>query len=112
MSIQVSWRGHVFTIYTPEGDWNEVSGVYIMCGTNPLSNTWKPLYIGQGDTFKSRFGTDMNRHEVWPEALELGATHVHVMVVPLQADRDRIEQELIRVYNPPLNVHHAQKRGI
>jgi excinuclease UvrABC nuclease subunit len=108
MSIQAVWLNrYTFSVHLHSAGWNPTAGIYIFCGVTP-QNQWRPLYIGQANDFRSRFGN----HETWPGALALGATHIHAMVVPLQAHRDQIEQELIRAYDPPLNVHHRPALGI
>ena len=60
------------------------------------------LYVGKTDDFAKRPAT----HERLDEAVRLGATHIHARVVPLQADRDRIEKTLILSLQPPLNTQH------
>jgi excinuclease UvrABC nuclease subunit len=87
-----------FTDYDTNTTWNDVAGVYIFCGVNQ-ANQWVPLYIGQADSFRNR----IPRHEQWLPATRLGATHVHALVVPLAANRDLIERQLIQLYQPPLN---------
>ncbi|MFO0823185.1 MAG: hypothetical protein U0792_08700 [Gemmataceae bacterium] len=100
MSNKVSWQSYDMIVYDPQNNitWNRVAGVYVFCGLN-RNNQWVALYIGQTNCFAERMPT----HERWQEAVRRGATHVHAMTVPLAANRDRIEEELIRVYQPPLN---------
>lgn len=100
MSNNVTWAGHEFGIFNHSGQWSTVSGVYIFTGIN-AQNQWVPLYIGQASSFSER----LPNHERWSEAQQLGATHVHAMVVSRQDDRDRIEQHLIQAYQPQLNTH-------
>ena len=99
MNDKAAWLSHGFTIYQPPTQWNNVAGIYIFVGVNS-QNQWDPLYIGQADSFQDRIPS----HEQWEPAVELGATHVHAMVVPLEANRDTIEKELIQAYQPPLNI--------
>jgi hypothetical protein len=107
MSDKVSWGTHEFTVYVPSRTtWNDVAGIYIFCGLNSQGQ-WVALYIGQADSFRTR----IPQHERWNEAVRLGATHIQAMVVPLVANRDRIEQALIRLYQPSLNVYHKQTTG-
>jgi len=88
-----------FTIYDPTTTtWNEVAGLYIFA--YPTNDThWTALYVGKADDFSDRIPS----HERWPEAVQLGATHVHALVVPLEANRDNWEQMLIRHLQPPMN---------
>jgi excinuclease UvrABC nuclease subunit len=65
-----------------------------------INQYWRAFYIGKTESFKNRF----SNHEYWPAAVRMGATHVHVLVVPLAANRQRVEEELIEAYQPALNV--------
>ena len=94
-----NWSGYAFTIYEMGGLWKAVGGVFIFAGPGTEPGKWKAYYVGTCDSFKDR----CPNHEQWPEALQLGATHVHARVVSLQLDRDSIEKELILEYQPPLN---------
>jgi excinuclease UvrABC nuclease subunit len=98
MSEQVTWLSHEFTMYSPNTEWNDVGGVYIFTGRNQ-EGLWVALYIGQTDSFRNR----IPQHEKWNPAAQRGASHVHALVVPQEATRLAIEEELIRTYRPPLN---------
>ncbi len=99
--VKVSWSSFQFTVYTANTTWNDVAGIYIFCGLNP-QNQWVSLYIGQADSFRKRIPS----HEQWSQAVQLGATHIHALVVPQAASRDTIEEHLIETYQPVLNVQH------
>jgi len=97
--MTVNWLTYPFVVYDPRNTtWNDVGGIYIFTGLNN-SGRWVAVYIGKAQSFKARFAN----HEVWDEAARLGATHIHAMVVPLEANRVAIEAELIRAYQPQLN---------
>lgn len=98
MSNTVQWSSHTFTIYPGHTKWNNVAGIYIFTGMNQ-NRQWVPLYIGQCDSFQDRIPS----HEQWKPAQTCGATHIHAMTVPRAADRDAIEAELIKMYQPRLN---------
>jgi len=87
-----------FTIYGPNTSWHEVAGIYIFAcmGEDDL---WCALYVGQTDSFSARIPT----HELIDEAVRYGATHIHALVVPQAADRDKWEKMLIQNLQPPLN---------
>ncbi len=87
-----------FTVYTHDAAWNQTAGLYIFTylGTD---NLWHSLYVGQVDSFADRLPS----HEKWSQALQLGATHVHALVVPLEANRDKWEKMLIQHLQPPMN---------
>ena len=94
----VTWSTHEFNIYTTNTTWNDVAGIYIFTMVNK-DNFWIPLYIGQADSFKNR----LSDHNKWDAAKRLGMTHVHAKSVGKQTDRDAIEKELIKKYQPTLN---------
>ena len=95
-----TWNGHSFTIYPPNSTWNQVAGIYIFAGQGQWG--WNAVYVGQTDSFAVR----LSCHERWAEAQRLGATHVHAMTVQQQWQRDAIEQQLVRLDQPPLNLHY------
>jgi hypothetical protein len=88
-----------FTIYDPTSTtWNKVAGLYIF--TYRTDDThWTALYVGKADDFSERIPS----HERWLEAVQLGATHVHALGVPLEANRDNWEKMLIQHLQPPMN---------
>ena len=98
MSGKVTWGGHELTVYSHGADWHDVGGVYVFAGLSS-QNQWVAIYIGQADSFRNRIPS----HEQWTPATQLGATHVHAMVVPQVAMRDQIEHLLIATYQPSLN---------
>ena len=98
--MKTQWLSYWFEVYDPEiTRWNDKAGIYVFAGATP-QNYWKALYIGQTESFSSR----IPNHKNWASAARLGATHVHALVVPLAANRDSIEAELIEAYQPALNV--------
>jgi excinuclease UvrABC nuclease subunit len=98
MSDKVQWLSYEFTVYQQSVQWNNVGGIYIFAGLNQ-QNQWVPYYIGKADSFANRIPS----HEQWDKARSLGATHVHARTVEQEAERDRIEPELIRKFQPRLN---------
>lgn len=100
----VKWLSYDFGVYDDKTTWNNVAGIYIFCKIVKINQQefWKALYIGQADSFEKRLR--LTSHEQWIPAVRLGATHIHAMAVPLQANRDLIEKQLIQTFDPPLNV--------
>jgi excinuclease UvrABC nuclease subunit len=97
--MNAKWSSYNFTIYDPAiTTWNDFGGVYIFAGANYL-NQWTAYYIGQTNSFQTRLPS----HDRWEEARRLGATHVHALVVPQEATRLQIEQDLIQAFQPKLN---------
>ena len=100
----VNWGGYTFKVCTPEADWKDIGGVYVFAGKNS-KGSWVAKYIGKAKSFADR----LPGHERWDEAVKLGATHIHARAVSKEADRDKIEGELIKKYQPPLNVQKKSK---
>jgi excinuclease UvrABC nuclease subunit len=78
----------------------------MFCGKN-MNGTWIPKYIGKASSFKER----LCNHEQWAPSAAQGATHVLAMVVPDNAQRDRLEALLIAELDPPLNVQLRKPIG-
>ena len=100
-----TWLGSIFTVYSPQVNWNAVAGLYIFAGRGLMGN-WTALYVGQTESLAVRLST----HERWLEAARVGATHIHVRVEPLPMTRDAMEQQLIQTYQPRLNVQGKQRQ--
>jgi predicted GIY-YIG superfamily endonuclease len=78
-------------------NWEEVAGLYIFCYKS--SDGWYPLYIGQTEDFSVR----LPNHERFNEAVNRGATHIHAVIIPDAANRDKWEKSLIQYYQPKMN---------
>ena len=98
MADKVKWLTYEFSVHGIGATWSKVAGIYIFTGVN-AQNQWVALYIGQASSFAER----LPNHDRWSEAHKLGATHVHARVESLQANRDKIEKELIQAFQPRLN---------
>jgi hypothetical protein len=88
----------LFNIHDSNDNWGEVGGLYIFA-YKAKDGLWYALYIGQTDDFSSR----LPFHERLDEAIQLGATHIHVTDVPVAAHRDILERRLIVYLRPPMN---------
>lgn len=101
--------GQVYSPYTPflmSGEWAEVGGNYAfayVAGGIVGPGRWVLLYIGETESFRNR----MPSHEVWAEAVGLGATHVlaHTNIDALA--RKSEERDVIACYQPCLNTQHV-----
>lgn len=88
-------------------DWSGLSGVsglYIFAARNSQfqvsEDLWTPLYVGKAEDFAKR----LPKHERWREAETLyGANHVHLLKVPQETERDRLEKTLIWELSPRMN---------
>ena len=94
-----SGRPYRFKItLTPKGLPNE-GGIYVFVQRRFVFFLF-PLYIGKAANSKSR----LIGHERWWEAWwKRGATERHVLVLKKPADRARVEEDLIRRYQPRMN---------
>jgi hypothetical protein len=98
------WRGETgagyrFKITLTRKGIPEGSGVYIFVRRR-FGFFLQPLYIGKATNFRSR----LYGHERWWEAWwKRGATERHVLLVRTSSDRARIEEDLIRRYQPRMN---------
>lgn len=101
MSNKVQWSSYQLDVCLKDGNWRKVGGIYILAGLTPRG--WVAYYIGKTVDFSARPAS----HEMWAEAVRLGATHVHAMEVGQESQRVAIEKELIGIYKPPLNSHHV-----
>ncbi|MBI1251581.1 MAG: GIY-YIG nuclease family protein [Alphaproteobacteria bacterium] len=60
----------------------------------------EPLYVGKAHNLRSRLWG----HEKWPRAFwYYGATERHTLKIAEEADRRRVEEDLIRGLNPRMN---------
>jgi predicted GIY-YIG superfamily endonuclease len=81
------------------GPWNNISGNYAFA-YHVHNGLWKILYVGQTQNFNDRFP----HHERWPEAHQLGATHVFARGNLLgKSSRISEEKDLISFYRPEMN---------
>lgn len=95
---RVNWCGWTFGVYSKEGRWRDVGGIYVFAGKG-RDGRWRAIYVGKTGSFQDRIPF----HEKWNYAVRLGATHVHAMAVSSAVKRTEIETTLINRLNPPLN---------
>ena len=105
MTTKVNWplgNGQVlsFEVYAQNISWNDVPGLYIF--SYERIHNWYALYVGKAESFQTR----LPNHERLNEAVRMGATHIHAMVVRQRFNRDEWERMLIKNLQPPLNIHH------
>lgn len=104
---KVWWLTHEFYVFQAGNvTWKQAPGVYIFAGLDS-GGVWRPLYVGQTNSLADRLAN----HPKWPEASQLGATHIHARVEQYPAERLRVESELIAAYQPRLNAIGADPPG-
>ncbi len=87
-----------FNIHDSNKNWKAVPGLYIFAFLT--KDGWSPLYVGQAEDLSDR----LPGHERLDEAVRLGATHIHAVVVQQASDRNLWEKMLIQNFQPPMNV--------
>lgn len=94
-----SGRPYRFKITLTKQGIPEGGGIYIFVRRRFVF--WlEPLYIGKATNFRSR----LYGHERWWEAWwKKGATERHILIENKASDRARIEEDLIRNYQPRMN---------
>ena len=96
-----------FQPYDIGADWNPVPGLYALAYLT--LHGWRILYVGETGNFATRFPN----HEKWQTAVRSGATHVLACVTSNElAVRQIEERDLIRAYDPVLNIEHRFRRGL
>ena len=76
-------------------------GVFLFAGHN--SRRWQAIYVGETSDLHSR----TPGHETLPEAILLGATHVHIVRVPDPNMRRSMAERLVFMYGPAMNAAGA-----
>ena len=101
-SETATWLNYDFAVHVYGDDWPETGGIYAFAHRIPEHPTWKLLYVGQTESFDTR----LPNHERWQEAVDQGATHVHLLEVEQVYQRAVIERQMIVEYEPLLNSVH------
>lgn len=103
-SDYVNWTGHSgtqypYVVYPLDAEFPPLPGNYIYAG-QAEDGTWVPLYVAQTRGMHQR----LEGHEKLQQAIELGATHIHVhLTAEGQASRCTEEHDLIVQYHPRCN---------
>lgn len=90
--------------------WRDIPGCYAFVAmqarmSGPDAGLPRVLYIGETASFRLQMQED--RETVWASALRFGATHVLARVIASEPARRAEERDLIRQYQPPLNIQHV-----
>lgn len=103
----ISGNKYEFEVHSLIGSiFYNVGGVYIFVNKwrNYQNNIiwYKPLYIGQTHSFLDRINCD---HEKLKQVIELDGKYVCLLRIEINDKflRERIEEDIIRYYYPPLN---------
>ena len=99
----VSGRQYIFQVYPIGTEFKDVGGVYIFTKREINSNdgvTHNLLYIGRSNSLPGRL---TRLHHKWDAVLRNSGNCVCIYSEANDSDRNRIEEDLIRRYLPPLN---------
>lgn len=98
----LSGRKYDYYIRRITDDWLDKPGNYVFAGpvSHGILQGWTIPYVGETISLKTR----LTGHERWQSAIRLGASHVLAHVNLNAVARLAEERDLIRAYNPPLNV--------
>jgi hypothetical protein len=77
------------------------AGVYGLFRWDPVIQKYRCLYVGQSDNLQRRLKEHLNNPPI------AGVTHFFGELWGEMMQRITREQELIREFNPPGNVHHT-----
>jgi hypothetical protein len=78
-------------------------GIYAFCKLTK-TGLWRPLYIGETDSFERRIGGDLTLHRHWSSIRAQGATHIATHTVHgTAAQRIEIVTDLRARYHPVCN---------
>lgn len=94
-----------FTLYPAEKQFNRIAGIYCFLIIPPTTENQQPLtfynllYVGITNNFQSR----LKQHHKIGAALELGMTHIGILKISSGKKRKKIERDILKHLNPPLN---------
>lgn len=103
-STSVTWQGasgaeYQYEVYPIESEFRPLPGNYLYAG-QAEDGQWVPLYIAQTRDMHQR----LEGHEKLQDAIERGATHIHMHYSSAgQAARCTEERDLIRYWQPACN---------
>lgn len=106
------WTGETgtkyeFTLFLKGTEFVPSSGVYVLCNSTTAQSEilYHALYFGEAQSFYQRLNADViaGRHDGYKRAILQGLSHIGVHFVSGEAERKRIETDLIRHINPICN---------
>jgi hypothetical protein len=94
-----SGRLHRFSAHHPNEKFPATAAVYAFARPTVGGQGWAPVFLSR----TANLGARMERHERWPEAQMLGATHVLVHQREERDAREFVEADLLDSLKPLLN---------
>lgn len=104
---------YTFTLYPIDTKFNRIAGIYIFLIIPPMAEfleapttenqqpttLYSLLYAGITNNLRGRF----NQHHKIQQAESLGMTHIGILKASSIRKRKKIEREILKYLNPPLN---------
>lgn len=106
--MSFSWQGnsgrwYEFDVARAKRVWEPTAGIYVFVKPGDLPTLEAggpvPLYIAGTSSFIDA----LSRNDMWGAAQQLGAAEIHLMAVPDERERARIEADLLGAHMPILN---------
>ena len=117
MPFDVMWRGasgtqYTFTAYPDNQQFNPVSAVYIFF-SDRVRGLYGPqaLYVGEAQSLQQRLNAGITNHDGYRRAKLKGMTHIAALTVVGDANRKRVELDLIHALNPICNIQGVNSLG-
>ena len=108
MGVSYSWQGasgrwYEFDVAKAKRAWETTGGIYMFVkpNENPAGEWGGPicLYLGGAKDFS----VTLERHNMWAAADQLGAKEIHLLIIPDEALRAKVERDLLEAQVPYLN---------
>lgn len=106
--MNFSWQGasqrwHEFAVARAKRAWDPVGGLYMFVkpGDYPTMEAGGPVILFLAAT--ANFAETLARHEMWAAAQQLGAAEIHLMTIADEAQRKKVEKDLLDAHTPILN---------
>jgi hypothetical protein len=103
-----SWQGasgrwYEFDVARERAEWARSGGVYLFVkpGDYPNMEAGGPVCLFAATT--DCFEASLTRNEKWPDAHDLGAREVHLLVIDDELKRERVLKDIQRAHTPILN---------
>ncbi|MGE0044233.1 MAG: hypothetical protein AB7J28_14665 [Hyphomonadaceae bacterium] len=106
--MSFSWQGasgrwYEVNVARAKRVWDPVGGIYMFVkpGDYPTMEAGGPVMLFLAAT--PNFEQALARHEMWAAAQQLGAAEIHLLAVPDETHRKKVEKDLLDAHTPILN---------
>ena len=77
-------------------------GIYVFV-RRTVAGLWQVLYVGETEDFDACLNAGLESHEAWPRIRDFFATHIGILPVAEETERQRMEADLREGMQPPCN---------